>query len=570
MTKPLGLVKMATTILVDIGIIIFFAALFASLARLLKQPLMLGYVVAGLVIGPVFGILKNQSLILTLSELGITFLLFIVGLELNLNKLKEVGKLVSVITPIQVILITLIGYALASLWVGKIEALYIGLILAFSSTMVVVKLISDKKQLDTLHGRIVVGVLLVQDLLVVLALPLLTTFSSFEPVTMLLAVFKALGLIAVAFVLHQFVFNYIMRASAKSPELLFVNALAICFIFAGLAYILGFSIAIGAFIAGVSLASFPYNLEIVGRVKSLRDFFAVIFFVSLGSQLTLENIPSLIKVIMVLLVVVLLIKPIVIFILLKASRYSNRTSLLSAISLAQVSEFSLVIAALGVSMNHISSQTFDMTVVTAIITILLTSYIIKYDRQIYHFLSRLLAPLEMLTHKKGLESTPKPMKDHIVVFGVHRMGLKIVESLRNKKANFVVVDFNPDIIRSLARQKVRTVYGDYANRELLESLNLENAKMIISTIPDVDGNMVLTEYARMKKKTAMVFVTARSAMEALTLYDAGADFVILPDIIAGQKVADYMVHLNLAGIKKWGRFYHNRILKQKKNEEFIW
>src|SRR3989344_8168429 len=256
---------MISSLLVDIGIIILFAAFLALVTKLLKQPIILGYVVAGILIGPlVFGFITNADLITQIAELGIAFLLFIVGLELDLNKFKQLGWVIAVVGVLQVALVALVGTLFASLWLNPTESLYLGLIVAFSSTMIVVKLLDDKMELQTLHGKIVLGILLVQDILVVLALSLLQGIgnSSFFA---LISLVKGLGLILVSYLIGKYIFSYLLRLSASLPELLFIISLAIAFIYTALAYYLGFSIVIGAFIAGVALASSPYSTEVVGR-----------------------------------------------------------------------------------------------------------------------------------------------------------------------------------------------------------------------------------------------------------------------------------------------------------------
>ena len=385
---------MINSLLIDIGLIILFAAVCALISKLFRQPIVLGYVIAGFLIGPLMlAFIKNASLIEQLAELGIAFLLFIVGLELDLKKFKQLGWVVGITTCLQVGLVTLVTFFVARNWLTSVEALYIGLIVAFSSTMVVIKLIKDKNELETLHGKISLGILLVQDILVVLALSLLQGLGN-TSVFALLSVLKGLALILVSYLVGKYIFNYILKLSASIPELLFVVSLAISFIYAAIAYYLGFSIVIGAFIAGVALASSPYSTEIVGRVTSLKDFFLVIFFVSLGMQITDFSFKNNFLFLLILLGLVLIIKPIITFITLKMFKQSNRTSFSSSIYLAQISEFSLVLAGSGVALGVLTKNTFSIVVIVAAITITLTSYLIKYDRNLYSFLHPLLKSIE--------------------------------------------------------------------------------------------------------------------------------------------------------------------------------
>lgn len=550
------------SILFDIGILIVLSALLANLARTLKQPLILGYVFTGIFLGPLgLSVIRNLDLISTISELGITFLLFIVGLELDLKKFREIGSLIFITGALQVLFTFAIGFGFASIYFGVIEATYIGLILAFSSTMIVIKLLSDKSRLETLHGRIILGILLVQDVLVVIALPILSTFGNLTLESVAISIFKGFLLFVVALFANRFIFYYVLRITAKIQELLFVSAISVCFLFAGLAYYLGFSIAIGAFLAGVSLASFPYNLEIVGRIKSLKDFFSVLFFASLGVQLVFDGISSKIPLIIGLILITLIIKPTIVFIILKLFGHQNRTAFISGLSLAQISEFSLVIAALGISFGAISTTTFSITIIVALVTITLTSYFIGFDEKIFSLFSKFLVPIEKKTSKKDLENLPQRLEDHVVLIGAHRMGSRIIKALRKKKENFIVVDFNPEIIKNLIRHKVHSIYGDLGNIDILESLHLDKAKVVISTIPSTHEDLLLIRIAKEKNKKIIVFTTAKTIDEALTLYHEGADFVVLPEMLAGDKLADYLSYLDAKSIRRWGNFYYKRLLK---------
>jgi Kef-type K+ transport system membrane component KefB len=535
-------------ILLDIGLVIIFATIGALLARFIKQPLLIGYILAGVIIGPsILGLIKSSSLIATLSELGIAFLLFFIGLEFDITKIKKLGPVVSMIGFLQVLLITVTGALISSLWLDIRTSVYIGLVLAFSSTMIVVKLILDKKEIDTLHGRIILGLLLIQDVIAIIILPFLPSFgSSVSFIFILKTVISIIILFTLVYLLQKFIFKHLLRIVSENTELLFIISLSTCFLFLGLAYIFNFSLAIGGFLAGLAVASQPYNIEIAGKIKSLKDFFAVLFFVSLGTQLTLEGFNFNLGILLVcLLIIVILLKPFVIFFLLKAFRYSNRVALLSSSSLAQISEFSLVLAAIGLSLNHISQDIFNLIIIIAIISIILTGYLIKFDERLYSLFSNILIPLEKLTVKNDLEKVPKTISNHIVLFGADRMGSKIAELYEHKKDEIIIVDFNPEIVKSFLHKGYNCVYGDYGNQEVLEILQLHKARLVISTIPSVSENILVIDLVKSLNKKAVIIVTARANSEALTLYEGGADFVVLPEVLAGQRIVELMKHKNL-------------------------
>jgi Kef-type K+ transport system membrane component KefB len=536
----LSLASFSSSIFFDIIVIFVIATIFVYLARALKQPIIPAYVLAGILLGPIgLGIIKNQDVINTLSEIGIAFLLFIVGLELNLKKLKEISFVSSFVGILQVAGTFFLGYY-GSLYFGftNTEAIYIGFILAFSSTMIVVKLLSDKDELDTLHGRIIFGILLIQDILVILLLSLLNTFNKFSFNILSVALIKGFGLFLVAILLSLYFLPLIFKNAARSQELLFLCAVSICFLFSLLAVSIGFSIAVGAFLAGLSLASLPYNLDIIGKVSPLKDFFALLFFVSLGMQLYLKE-SIMLSPLLYFLLLIIIIKPFIIFVLTKFFGYENRTSFLTAISLGQISEFSLILVSLGLLLGHVSRDIFSFTVLLAVISIVLTSYFIKYDHRLYNKFIGLLAPFEKLEFREHkLEYLEKNSKNDIILFGGHRTGSMFIKDFMRHKKKFLVIDYNPEVIRKLIRRKIPCLYGDIVNYEILKKAGIKNTKVIISTIPNEEDSLFLIEYTKKENRKALVFVTARDVEQALELYKAGADYVILPKILTGNKVSE--------------------------------
>ena len=550
----------------DIGLIIIVATIVGYLARLLKQPLIPAYILTGLIIGPILGLVEDSNVILTLSEIGIAFLLFVVGLELSLKKLRDIASIAIFGGLIQFILLFSFGFLIAAtLGFLTIEATYIALIVAFSSTMVVVKILSDKRELDTLHGRIIIGFLLMQDLIAIIALAVLTTLNNFSIAILIIALLKGVILLSVAVIASKFILPGLFRFAAKSQELLFLMALTTCFSFSILAdnigqimiyffslpffenVILGnvlellkpgFSIAIGAFIAGVSIANLPYNVEIIGKVKPLKDFFATIFFVSLGLELVLGNMQIIILPLLIFTLFVIILKPLLTMIICALFNYTKRTSFLTSISLAQVSEFSLIIVAQGLILGHISKELFSLTILIAIITITLTSYFIHFDNNIYFKISNLLGLFEKIgTKTKKMEYIPEDKDIEIILCGYNRIGYSIVRTVQKMKKSLLIVDYNPDVIKRLIARKIPCIYGDIGDSEILARIGLNKARMVISTVPEEQDNLLLIKKTKEVNKKGLIFVTANQVDEALTLYDAGADYVILPHFLGGEHVS---------------------------------
>jgi Kef-type K+ transport system membrane component KefB len=529
-------------ILWDLGLIIVSATLLAHITRILKQPLIPAYVFAGILIGPLgLRLITNHDVIRSLSELGIAFLLFIVGLELDLRRLRDVGKAASSVALATGLIVFSTGTLVAVL-IGftGIEIVYIGLAITFSSTMVVIKILSDKNELETLHGRIILGILLMQDVMAILALSVLTTLDDFTPITIAHSVTWGIGLFSIAIVVSKYVIPTIFKAISAAHELMFLTALSFFFLFAKMSDIAGFSVAIGAFIAGVSIATFPYNLEIVGKVRSLRDFFAIIFFVSLGMEIWISTIGAIIVPALTFLLFVVLFKPLVMMVMTSFMGYGRRASFLTGISLLQISEFSLILAMQGLLMDHISTELFSIIAFIAVVSITLTSYSIKYDKQLYRMISGHIMIFERFssTDKIPQESLEEPKGTHTVVAGCHRMGYAIAKTLEKAEKEFIIVDFNPERVKTLITEGLPCIYGDIGDIDVLDKLHLRKADIVISTVADEEDSMLLISETKFHNRKTPVIVTVENVRQALELYDYGADYVIVPRMLSGVVVSD--------------------------------
>ena len=528
-------------IVMEIAVVIILATILSFFVRLFRQPLIPAYIITGLLLGPIgLGLIKDPLAVRTLSELGISFLLFVVGLEINLSKLKAVGTAAILGGALQIILVYIVGfYTALALGMGQFEAIIIGLVLTFSSTMIVVKLLSDSEQIDTLHGRIVLGILIMQDIAVFIAIPLLATLGNFSVMLILTILLKAFGLFLVAYLLGRFIFPGLFNFAAKSQELLFMSSITVLFLFTILAHLLEFSIVIGAFVAGLALANLPYHHDIKGRINPLKSFFSTLFFVSLGMQLTLLPM-NFLKNIAIFFLIIVFAKPIIIYILTSLFGYEKRTAFLAGLNLGQISEFSLIIVTLPYIFNSISQELFSSVIFLAILTMILTSYIIEFQNGIYNIFLPILKILEKIfpkSTKHELEYKPRERKIDTILIGSHRMGSIFLSSLTKFKKNVLVIDNNPEIIKSLAKRKISCIYGDVRNKEVLDSLKFRKIKTIISTVPHSEENLFLIDYVKSKNSKINIFVTANHFHEARKMYREGADYVILPHLLTGEKVS---------------------------------
>ncbi len=531
----------------DVALIIIVATFLAYVARSLRQPMLVAYVLTGIILGPaVLGLITNTAEIDMFLQLGIAFLLFTVGLEIDLQKLRSVGMAAAAGAVMQITVTFLAGMLIAGfLGFGSTESFYIGLLLAFSSTMIVTKILVDDNEINTLHARIMLGVLLIQDIVVIAFLPLISGFGSVLSYEFLLSlVIKGLGMFSLAVVLNRYILRRIMDYAANTYEILFLTAVSVCFFFIGVAYVMDFSIAMGAFIGGIAIASFPYNMEIAGEIHSLRDFFSVIFFAGLGMQIGMGIgvIQGMMFEFVVLLLAIVTIKPVILSLTYLFLGYGGRTSNIIGLGLSQASEFSLIIATIALSASGVMGipTNFYYLIISVVVTsMVITPYLMKYRNAFYNFFSR-FGSSEMfrhITHPKrvhGLEKKPDGMRNHIVVFGADRMGSKLVEFLKNKGQKFYVVDHNPDIIKKLSEQDIYCVYGDASNEDVLKRAGVYTSRLVVLTIPNIEASCFVTTRAKRLNPHAKIFARAHNAPDAENLYRCGANFVLVPEFVSSE------------------------------------
>ena len=535
------------TIFIQLAVILFVAFVVSYVARLLNQPIIIGYIVAGIIISPfLVKIGATIEIINIFSQFGIAFLLFIVGLHLNPKVIKEIGISSLVVGLGQILLTFGAGFLVAWKLIGMdiLTSSYIGVALAFSSTIIIMKLLSDKKQMDSLYGKIAIGVLIIQDIVAIGVLMFIssslhkTSFNSFG--------FEGLIGGAVMIIL-LFLFGYLVlpkitRNVAKSQELLFLFSICWCFIVAALFTFVGFSMEIGALVAGVILSVSPYATEISSKIRPLRDFFIIVFFVILGLKMQISNLQSVIVNALIFSGIALIFKPLILMIFMKFFGYTKRTNFLTGITLGQISEFSLIVLGLGVAVGHIAPEILNTMVLTLIITILLSTYLVIYSNKLYSVLAKGLVIFE----KKKIRKDRKIEKKYdAILFGYNRIGFSILNSLKKVKKKYLVVDFNPDTVAHLNKFRIPALYGDVFDLELLEDLPLDKIKLAISTIPDLETNKLLLESVRAVNKKAIVILRAHSIDEALELYKQDANYVLTPHFLGGEYVAKMIKHSGL-------------------------
>lgn len=538
-------------IFLQLALALSLSSLFGFFVLRLKLPLVVAYLLAGVAISFVSLIDPAHSLVFEiLPEIGIAFVLFLIGMELDLREIKSLGAPIIIAALGQIIISTIGGFAIAgALGFQPIESIYLGLGLAFSSTVVVIKMLLEKKDLTSLYGKLSLGILLIEDLVAIIVLMMISVSNSAltlgfqESLPLIALILKGIGLFILTFVLSRFVLEKIFDAVARSIELLFLSAITWCFVFTSLAVLAGFSVVIGAFLAGVALASSPYHLQIQGKIKPLRDFFLTLFFVYLGLQARVGDFITYFPAIAAFTLFAVLLKPIIYLLILGTFGFRKHTLFQTSLNLSQISEFSLVVLLVGVNYGLASPQALSVMAAVAVISITISAIMIDSSKRIYKIFSPILSFFEHQTQIHFLEyKLAESLDNHVVVVGAHHVGRPVVDYLKKEKVAMIILDFNPHIIEELRRQGIESIYGDVGDPDILEYLHLEKARLIISTATDPNDNEILLNECRLKKVRAKIVVRSLDNEHAKILKTMGADYVISPEDVSGEYLLNQVKH----------------------------
>ena len=529
---------MDLNVFAQIGILIGIATVISLLMRALRQPLIVGHIITGFLVGQfALGIFNNMETLELFSELGISFLLFSVGLTLNPKALRDYGR-VSVFTGLgQVVLTGSIGILICmALGFGWVTSMYVGIALAFSSTVIVLKLLSDKGDLDKLYVMLSIGSLLLQYIIAIILLFIIPFATGSQGSGMELVRTLILGVVAgiAVFLVSKYVIRRLHRYLTRSQELLFLFAISwgmgISALFAGL----GFSLEGGALIAGVALSSLPSRHEIGARLVPLRDFFIVAFFILLGTRMVVSDFGQILAPAVILSVFVLIGNPLLQLITMGVMGYSKKISFQTGMMAAQISEFSLILVALGVSLGQVAPVVMSIVTLVGIITIFVSSYLILYSDVIYSH----IAPYLKIFERKHIKDEKYSTEDYsVILIGSGRIGFDFINLFEEEKRRFMVIDHDPEIISSLLSRDIPHTYGDASDPDLLDDLKVHQAELVISTIPDLETNLIILSSVKRNGNNPSVIVVAHRITNALELYGAGADYVILPHFLGGTYAA---------------------------------
>jgi Kef-type K+ transport system membrane component KefB len=510
-----------------IAVILFASTLVGALAVTLRQPLLIAFLVVGLAAGPsALGLVAAHAEVELLAQIGVTVLLFVVGLKLDLHVVRHIGPVALATGLGQLAFTIFFGYLICiALGMPDLRALYVAVALTFSSTIIIVKLLSDKREIDSLHGRIAMGFLIVQDVAVVIAMMMLGSLAIAAETEGIASVG---GLIAVKigiaglvlYSLMRYVLTPLLHVLARSQELLLLFAVAWGAALATLGEYFGFSKEVGAFLAGFSLASTPYREAISARLAPLRDFLLLFFFIDLGARLDLTTLGDEIGSALLLSIFVLVGNPLIVMGIMGYMGYRKRTGFLAGLTVAQISEFSIIFVVMGIALGHVDMATLGLVTLVGLVTITLSTYLILYSHPIYARISPWLGVFERRTPHREIEveqARPYPDTADVLVFGAGRFGRRLIEQLRERGVSVLAVDFDPENVRALQRLGLPVRFGDAEDADFAWTLPLARTKWAVSTLPDADVHLPLNQALRSHGFRGRFAVALRGEMDAAAL-----------------------------------------------------
>jgi len=541
----------------EVAALLVMAAGIGLFGILLRQPLIVSFIAVGLIAGPsALDVVRSDAQIDLLSKLGIAVLLFLVGIKLDVKLIRSLGS-VALLTGLgQVLFTSVFGYMIGlALGLGHITSVYVAVALTFSSTIIIVKLLSDKREIDALHGQIALGFLIVQDLVVVIAMIVLSAIGIGAAAdggdgggSVLWVLLSGVAMVALVVVFVRYVADPLTERLARAPELLVIFAIAQAAMFAAIGDFVGLGKEVGGLLAGVSLASTPYRETIAARLAPLRDFLLLFFFIALGATLDLSLLGTHVTGAIVFSLFVLIGNPLIVLAIMGAMGYRKRTGFLAGLTVAQISEFSLIFIAMGVSLGHVREDALGLVTMVGLVTIAASTYMITYSHRLYALFEPLLGVFE----RRGTPREPSDADAHqtegytAIIFGLGRFGTAIGLRLHKRGIPVLGVDFNPLAIRRWRELGLPTEFGDATDPEFITDLPLQRSDWIVSTVPihptglsHEDTRTTLIQLTRAAGFRGRIAVTSHTARDTEDLFGSGADIVLEPF----QDAADRAVEL---------------------------
>ncbi|MEX0751407.1 MAG: cation:proton antiporter family protein [Xanthobacteraceae bacterium] len=540
----------------EVAAVLALAAAVGIAGLLLRQPLIVAFIATGILAGgDVLGIVRSAEQINVLAEIGIAALLFLVGLKLDVQIIRNLGAVATATGLGQVIFTSVVGFGIClALGLDAVTSTYVAVALTFSSTIIIVKLLSDKRELDSLHGRIALGFLIVQDIAVVVAMVVLSAYgvgTSASPAGAGVAGVLAGGalMVAAAGLFIRYAAEPLMRRIARMPELLVTFALAWAVLFAAVGDWIGFGKELGGLLAGVSLASTSVREAVASRLTSVRDFLLLFFFVGLGSRLDLGLLGAQVPASLALSLFVLIGNPLIVMAIMGYMGYRKRTGFLAGLTVAQISEFSLIFMAMGMSLGHVNTEAMGLVTLVGLVTITLSTYMILYSHHLYRWLEPYIGLFErrLPVRELAVERAKGTERYDVILFGLGRYGSEIYKRLRKQGAAVLGVDFDPEVIRLRRRQDLYAIYGDASDPDFAETLPLAGVRWVVIATPPVtpgiahdDNRIGLMAGLRAAGYQGLIAVRAQDGLEMRQVLRGGADVVLSPFSDAADRAIEIL------------------------------
>jgi Kef-type K+ transport system membrane component KefB len=541
------------TLLRDIALGIVFAAVLGHVARLLRQPLLLGYIAGGVLLSQQmgFGLVTSAESIELISEIGLILLLFIIGLEIDLRELRRLGRSMLALGVGQFVINSLLGVAFFA-WLGyragpgRFDLVYLPIVISLSSTLIVVKLLREKFELKLLSGRLTLGVLVVQDIWAILFMAVQPSLDHPGVLRIAQSIAGGAVLVGVAFLASRYLLAPLLEASARRPELVLISSVAWCFGISGFADQLGLSREMGALIAGVSISTFPYGSDVISKVTGVRDFFVTLFFVALGMKVPVPNAEVLGQ---ALLIVAFVFLSRFLAVVPTAVRLGDGlyAGTVTALNLAQISEFSLVILTLGADYGHVSERAGAVVLTAMILTSMVAPYVITWNDRLARLLLRPFERRPRASSARAPAGQARPVRE-IVLLGHFRIAQAVLDLVETQapdlKGRITLVDYDANRARAVMGRGFQWEYGDLANPDALEQLGIEEARIVVTTISDtflkgISTRRLVSNLRRLAPR-AIIVMTGEERSDAEDLRRAGADYVLIPGEITGERILDLL------------------------------
>lgn len=515
--------------LIEVLTLLFVTASFTlMILDRFNHPALPAYIIAGLILGPII----PEEDIINLSQIGIVFLVFIFGVKLDISRLKSVARESQFASTIQIGVIGLVGFAVGLLLdLTIIEALYLSVFASLSSSLVGLQLIDQEVQINLIHGRLAESIQLIQDIVALILIITLPAITSGGNIAAQLG-FGSL-LIGTALVIRTYIFDYIGKLMDNSRELFMITSIAFLVGFIAISASLNLSIAVGAFAAGISVAKFPHNMEILDTTGSIKDFFSAVFFISLGALVTLPNMHTLL-ITLTLIILVTIVKPAVTILSLMSQEFDDRTAHLTGFSLDQISEFSLIIGITGYLSNTVSVDLFNGLILAATFTMISSAYTSRHDEMLY----QKIRSIDWIPSRRKVPKSDDigELERHIILIGYDTQGKRIVDALNTEDVDYVVIENDPEKVEDLREKEEPYIYGDVMDQYPWTEANFKEAQAIISTVPV----MKVSEHILNLDTDADMIMRSETIEEASRLLDKGAIYVNVPEILSSEMLADHI------------------------------